>query len=328
MENHIDSKAAQGERAFDLGEELRLAREKMALTQKALADSIGCTTHAIRAIESGTGNVTMLVKAMEQLKFRLTGLTPSNSLHESLRATRVKKDWSVEKMAKRTGLSEQAIVDLERGGGKVADLLVALKVLAPRLKRRAEERSYWGQGDKEDRDSRFTCEKFMEHIYGAFGPIDLDPCAHRQSPVIAEKRIIKNEGGDGLADEWSGSVVYMNPPYSTQLDWMRRAHEQWSKGNVKTVVSLVPHKTDNHFYHDTLSREFDIFVLRGRVAFYNLEGKKNTTPFSLAVMALGTTRRQRAKFAKLASGFWMTRRRPAMRVVIARITRKFGMMVK
>ncbi len=51
-----------------------------------------------------------------------------------------------------------------------------------------------------DADSRFTPPEFMAGIYEAFGEIDLDPCAHLQSPVIARRRILLSEGGDGLAD--------------------------------------------------------------------------------------------------------------------------------
>lgn len=41
----------------------------------------------------------------------------------------------------------------------------------------------------------------MVSIYQGFSAIDLDPRAHRLSPVIAGRRIILDEGGDGLIDE-------------------------------------------------------------------------------------------------------------------------------
>ena len=76
----------------------------------------------------------------------------------------------------------------------------------------------------------------MTSIYDAFGPVDLDPCAHPSSPVIASRRIIPAEGGDGLSDPWSGRLAFVNPPYSAQLHRLKRAYQQWSTGNVQTVV--------------------------------------------------------------------------------------------
>ncbi len=92
-----------------------------------------------------------------------------------------------------------------------------MAVVAPKARRRAPERSYWSEGDKEDRDSRFTPPDFMTSIYAAFGEVDLDPCAHRLSPVIAEPQIILSEGGDGLIDDWSGRLAFVNPPFCSLL---------------------------------------------------------------------------------------------------------------
>lgn len=139
----------------------------------------------------------------------------------------------------KTGLSRKTIASLERGNGSIASALRLLAVLAPNVRRRAPERSYWGQGDKDDRDSRFTPPDFMDSIYAAFGAIDLDPCANLLSPVVARRRILLSEGGDGLVDEWSGDVAFVNPPFSALLKWLRRAHEQWRASNVKARMAQL-----------------------------------------------------------------------------------------
>ncbi len=180
-------------------------------------------------------------------------------------------------------------------------------MLAPEARRRAPERSYWGQGDKEDRDSRFTPPDFMESIYAAFGQVDLDPCAHRLSPVIAHRRILLEDGGDGLVDDWSGRLAFVNPPFSELLKWLRRAYDHWQAGNVETVVCLVPVRTDSAWFHETLSTDADIYLLQGRVRFLNPQGNRQHTPFSLMVMTLGATAEQKARYAELAPGFWLAR---------------------
>lgn len=77
----------------------------------------------------------------------------------------------------------------------------------------------------------------MEGIYAAFGEVDLDPCTHLLSPVVARRRILSSEDGDGLADDWTGDVAFVNPPFSELLKWLRRAHDQWQAGNVRTACA-------------------------------------------------------------------------------------------
>lgn len=265
------------------------------------------TVQVIKRLEGGVGSVRTLLLVMAKLEFRLSGLAPGSTLAEQLRGLRRKRDLTLEELARRTGLSRTTVASLERGGGTVASLQKLLTVLAPKVRRRAPERVYWGKGDKVDRDSRFTPPDFMAAIYAAFGEIDLDPCANELSPVVAHRRILPSEGGDGLADPWSGRFAFVNPPYSEQLKWLRRAHDQWSAGNVQTVVCLVPVRTDSPWYHQVLSADADIFFLQGRVRFLDPRGKGQHTPFSLMLVALGATDEQRARYAELVAGYWSRR---------------------
>lgn len=248
-----------------------------------------------------------LIAAMAALNFRLTGLAAGKTLPEQLRAERRKRSMSLRDAAAKTDLSPTTIASLERGGGSVASLLRLLAVIAPNARRRAPERSYWGQGDKEDRDIRFTPSDFMANIYAAFGEIDLDPCGHPLSPVIAHRRILPSDGGDGLVDDWSGKVAFVNPPYSQLLRWLRRAYDQWRAGKVETVVCLVPVRTDSAWFHQTLSADADIYLLQGRVRFLDIRDKSQQTPFSLMVLTLGATPEQKHRYAELVAGFWLAR---------------------
>lgn len=265
----------------------------------------------IKRLENGVGSVSTLIRVMDALDFRLTGLGPGKTLPDQLRARRLKRSISLEEVANKAGLSRTTVAGLERGDGTVASLLRLLAVLAPGVRRRSPERSYWGQGDKEDRDSRFTPPDFMEHIYAAFGEVDLDPCAHRLSPVIAHRRILLDEGGDGLVDPWSGRLAFVNPPFSQYLTWLRRAHDQWRAGNVDTVVCLGPVRTDSAWFHETLRDDADIYFLRGRVRFLDTRGKGQHTPFSLMVLALGASAEQKARYAQQVPGFWLESGVPA-----------------
>lgn len=290
-------------------EELREARRSAGWSQKTLAARIGVDAQTIKRLESGVGSVATLTAAMTALDFRLTGLGSGKSLPEQLRDRRRNLAQSLDQMAVRTDLSRATIASLEKGSGSVRSLLRLLAVIAPKARRRAPERSYWGQGDKDDRDSRFTPADFMAPIYAAFGEVDIDPCAHLLSPVTARRRILFSEGGDGLVEDWSGRLAFVNPPFSQLLKWLRRAHDQWQAGNVETVVCLVPVRTDSAWFHETLSAAADIYLLRGRVRFIDSLGKGQHTPFSLMVLALGANADQKARYADLVPGFWLTRSR-------------------
>lgn len=97
----------------------------------------------------------------------------------------------------------------------------------------------------------------------------------------------------------------MNPPFSDQLPWLRRAHREWSLGNVGTVLCLAPARPDNRFFHETLRHVADFYILKGRLRFANPEGVVRSTPFALWVVMLGATPEQKARFAKLVPGCWM-----------------------
>jgi hypothetical protein len=91
--------------------------------------------------------------------------------------------------------------------------------------------------------------------------------------------------------------------------WLKRAHQQWSCGNVGSVVCLVPARTDSRWFHDTLHVEADIFLLQGRVPFADIRGESQHTPFSLMLVAFGASPEQRARWAEIARGTWLAPRR-------------------
>jgi len=130
------------------------------------------------------------------------------------------------------------------------------------------------------------------------------------SPVVARRRTLPSEGGDGLAEPWTGRLVYVNPPYSKLLVWLRRAHGQWQDGNTETVVCLVPVRTDSAWFQEVLSADADIYFLRGRVRFLDTQGKGQHTPFSLMLLTLGAKPEQKARFAELVPVYWIARAAP------------------
>ena len=104
----------------------------------------------------------------------------------------------------------------------------------------------------------------------------LDPCALPHNAKCAKFYTPEN---DGLAQDWSGERVFMNPPYGQAIKhWMRKAYES-SKGGA-LVVCLVPARTDTRWWHDYAIHGEQRFI-KGRVKF---GGGKQSAPFPSAIV--------------------------------------------
>ena len=104
----------------------------------------------------------------------------------------------------------------------------------------------------------------------------LDVCA---TPENAKCPKFFTTAEDGLAQDWSNDICWMNPPYRRQIGrWIRKAYE--SSLNGATVVCLVPARTDTKWWHR--------YVIHGEIRF--LEGRlkfgdgKNAAPFPSAIV--------------------------------------------
>lgn len=79
--------------------------------------------------------------------------------------------------------------------------------------------------------------------------------------------------------EW-GQSNFVNPPYGGDIGhWMIKGYTQWLEG--KTVVFLVPSRTDTLWWHDYAMKATEIRFLRGRLKFDDQDGY---APFPSAIV--------------------------------------------
>lgn len=84
---------------------------------------------------------------------------------------------------------------------------------------------------------------------------------------------------DGLTSEWGGSN-YVNPPYGREIGaWLAKGYAEFKKG--KTVVFLIPSRTDTKWWHDFCMKADQIRFIKGRL---NFDGHKNSAPFPSAIV--------------------------------------------
>lgn len=117
---------------------------------------------------------------------------------------------------------------------------------------------------KSESDNWETPEGFYRELNKEFG-FDFDPC-----PI--------NPKFDGLQIEW-GKVNFVNPPYSQIKKWVKKAYDEQAK--EKTVVMLIPSRTDTKWWHNYVMKADEIRFIRGRLKF---SGHKNNAPFPSCVV--------------------------------------------
>lgn len=84
---------------------------------------------------------------------------------------------------------------------------------------------------------------------------------------------------NGLEGDWGG-CNFVNPPYGSELPkWIKKGYEEWKKG--KTVVFLVPSRTDTRWWHDYCMQATEIRFIKGRLKF---DDQKNSAPFPSAII--------------------------------------------
>ena len=103
----------------------------------------------------------------------------------------------------------------------------------------------------------------------------LDPCCTKETAKCAKFFTIQD---DGLKQDWSKDVVFMNPPYGKEIkDWIKKAFKEAKKG--ATVVCLIPARTDTKYWHDYCFKG-EVRFLKGRLKFSNA----GSAPFPSAVV--------------------------------------------
>lgn len=120
-----------------------------------------------------------------------------------------------------------------------------------------------------ERQNWKTPKAFYQALDSEF-EFDFDPCPPKPD-------------FDGLSVEW-GDVNYVNPPYNKIKDWIEKGYKEYQKG--KTVVFLIPSRTDTRWWHDFIMKATEIRFIKGRLRF---DGHKENAPFPSAIVVFKPT---------------------------------------
>ena len=145
-----------------------------------------------------------------------------------------------------------------------------------------DQASFWSE--KKAYSSRTeewgTPQDLFDKLNDEFG-FTLDPCANEENHKCNKYFTIED---DGLKQDWSNDVVFMNPPYGREIGkWVEKAYKESLKGAV--VVCLIPARTDTRYWHNYIfPYAKDIRFLKGRLKFVKGNKIGDAAPFPSAVV--------------------------------------------
>ena len=115
-----------------------------------------------------------------------------------------------------------------------------------------------------------TPQDLFDALSKEFGGFDMDVCATKENTKVIH---YFTKEMDGLKQDWTGLVCWMNPPYGREIGrWVQKA----SEGGAKRVVALLPARTDTKWFHSYILGKAEIRFIKGRLKF---GGSKNSAPF-------------------------------------------------
>ncbi|GIN38409.1 phage N-6-adenine-methyltransferase [Heyndrickxia oleronia] len=111
-----------------------------------------------------------------------------------------------------------------------------------------------------------TPQDFFNKVNKEFN-FTLDVCA---VPETAKCKRYFTPEIDGLKQDWSKDICWMNPPYGReQIKWIKKAYQESLKG--ATVVCLIPARPDTIVWHEYIFPNAEVRFIKGRLKFVGAE---------------------------------------------------------
>lgn len=105
----------------------------------------------------------------------------------------------------------------------------------------------------------------------------LDACATQENAKVPH---YYTKEQDGLKQDWTGEIVWCNPPYGRQMPlWIKKCYEHFIGGG--TSVMLIPSRTDTKAFHEWVLPYAELRFIKGRLRFGN---SKENAPFASVIV--------------------------------------------
>lgn len=139
----------------------------------------------------------------------------------------------------------------------------------------------------------------------------LDPCATDDN---AKCDLYYTQADNGLVQNWGQHTVFVNPPYSQAIAWIKKSVQATRKG--ATVVMLMASRTGTDWFCDhALPNVHEIRFVRGRLKF---EGGKSGAPFDSVVLVFRPEIRENPTISTVGRNWAETQQRAQLTWRLAR----------
>jgi ParB family transcriptional regulator, chromosome partitioning protein len=87
-------------------------------------------------------------------------------------------------------------------------------------------------------DEAYTPPWLIDATRQVLGDIDLDPASCARAQTVIQAAEWYDAVRNGLAQHWRGRM-WLNPPFSDSLPWVKKAVQHWRAGDVSAALLLV-----------------------------------------------------------------------------------------
>lgn len=136
-------------------------------------------------------------------------------------------------------------------------------------------------GKKRESDEWFTPSVFIEKARSVLESIDLDPFSSEEANKVVKATRYFSLENSAMEQDWllggkEKVTVWMNPPYgrSTLSPAIRAFSNSWKKKQISQAIVLVNNATETRWFQELLTMCSAICLVRGRISFYNTDGKE------------------------------------------------------
>ena len=287
---------------MDFAKHVKAARKSSGLTQTEVAEQSGVSRSAVVDLERGRGTMSSLAPVAAVVEFRIRGLSNGNSFGDQVIKRRSRLKWTQAKLAKKTGLTLPTIRAVEKNHANLNSFAKVIDAIGIDVEPRKLQRSYWRGGQ---RDVRHTPPQYIEAIVRCFGSINCDPCHDAECYVRPITQAITKEV-DGLKTRWEGDVAFVNPPYSDLTSWLKRITLALERNEVRTIIGLLPVRSETHAFQDHVLIKADLLFPRGRLRFYSHGKELGPAPFPLVFPIWNGNPEKVRQFAQEINAVWLT----------------------
>ncbi len=296
------------------------------MTQAALAEAAGLSAPTIGLIERNRGQIASLSLLLDALGLVITGrnLSPSGPIGVQIAHLRRSRGLSQRALAELVKVTQPTVISLERNPcrGRIETLDRVLRKLGAGafLHKQGQPTAFYaGVGNSSANNSWTTPPELLNALYDIW-EFDLDPSSPGKTRRHVKARMHYTALDDGLSLPWGdesiacksgasnsagNSVIFCNPPYGRGLaKWVEKCRAEVDAGRAKTVVALVPARTDTLYWHEHIAGRAAIYFLLGRLKFGGQtdDKKTNAAPFPSALVIWGAEPEALEKMCTLVPG--------------------------